>query len=161
MERNLEDSDVNYVGGIIPVKKHRSERARPIEKGTRLLVDGHARGPIPLIANLPKPGPHTLRLEIPGWQSYTFKLEKSFRLRVGEGEIESWTPLLANCKTGQIFTAEKLPSFDPYQCGGAGGTPGTQFKLGKDPMLVVTTTDHRRLRGLSKIGEMKPLAAPR
>ena len=152
VEQNLEASDVNYIGGVIPVKKQRRERARPVEKGTRLLVDGHARGPIPLVANLAKPGPHTVRLEITAWQPYTFKLGNPFRLPVGSGKIESWPPVLVNCKTGEIFTAEKLPSFDPYL--------STAFRVGPDPMLIVTTTDKHH-RGRSKIGQMTPIAVSR
>ena len=160
VERNLEDSDANYLGGVIPVKLPRRELARPVEKGSRIFVDGHARGCIPLVANFAKPGPHTVRLEIPGWQPYTLKLAKPFLLRVGLGDIESWTPVFVNCKTGDIFTAEKLPSFDPYQSTATGGSPGTAFRVGPDPMLIVTTTDKRK-RGWSKIGEMKPIAVSR
>jgi len=170
VEGNLEGSDVNYIGGVIPVNNDPDhiwkimppsrERALPIARGTRLFVDGHARGSIPMVANLPKPGPHTVRLEIPGWQPYTLKLGNPFRLQVGLGEIESWTPVLVNCKTGGIFTAEKLASFNPYQSAATGGSAGAAFRPGPDPMLLVTTTDKPH-RGWRKIGELKPLAAPR
>ena len=68
---NLDASDMNYLGGVVPIPRTYRERARPVEKGSRLFVDGHARGSIPVIANVPKPGPHTVRLEIPGWQPHT------------------------------------------------------------------------------------------
>ena len=154
VDRNIEDSGAAYLGGVIPVKWEHHQPARPIEKGTRLFVDGHARGPIPMATNLAKPGPHTIRLEIPGWQPYTLKLAGPLRLRVGVGEVESWQPLFVNCKTGEIFTAAKLPSLPPNQGG------GPAYRVGSDPMFFVTTTDHRQ-RGWSKIGEMQPIAAPR
>ncbi len=148
VEANLEASDMNYLGGVVPIPRTRRERARPVEKGSRLFVDGHAHGSIPVIANLPKPGPHTVRLEIPGWQPHTLTVANPFRMRVGAGEIESWPPVFVNCKTGEIFTAEKLPSFDPSRYS------GTAFKVGRDPMLIVTTADKRRSGG-KLIGAMK------
>src|SRR5438067_1561078 len=57
VERNIEDSGAAYLGGVIPVKWEHHQPARPVEKGSRFFVDGHARGPIPLVANLAKPGP--------------------------------------------------------------------------------------------------------
>lgn len=154
VERNIEDSGAAYLGGVIPVKWEHHQPARPLEKGSRLFVDGHARGPIPLVANLAKPGPHIVRLEIAGWQPHTLKLASPLRLRVGKGEVESWQPLLVNCKTGEIFTAEKIPALSLP----AGS--GTPFRVGPEPMLFVTTTDNHQ-RGWSKIGEMKPIAVSR
>ena len=154
VERNIEDSGAAYLGGVIPVKWEHHLPARPVEKGSRLFVDGHARGPIPLVANLAKPGPHIVRLEIAGWQPHTLKLARSLRLRVGEGEVESWQPLFVNCKTGKIFTAEKIPAL-PLPAGS-----GTPYRVGPEPMLFVTTTDNHQ-RGWSKIGEMKPTAVSR
>lgn len=151
---NLDASDMNYLGGVVPIPRTHRERARPVEKGSRLFVDGRARGSIPVIANLPKPGPHTVRLEIPGWQPHTLTVAHPFRMRVGEGEIESWPPVFVNCKTGKIFTAEKLPFFDPSRYS------GTAFKVGPDPMLIVTTADKRRSGG-KMIGEMKSSSVAR
>ena len=151
---NLDASDMNYLGGVVPIPRTYRERARPVEKGSRLFVDGHARGSIPAIANLPKPGPHTVRLEIPGWQPHTLTVANPFRMRVGQGEIESWPPVFVNCHTGEIFTAEKLPFFDPSRYS------GTAFKVGPDPMLIVTTDDKRRYGG-KMIGEMKSSSVAR
>ena len=151
---NLDASDMNYLGGVVPIPRTYRERARPVEKGSRLFVDGHARGSIPVIANVPKPGPHTVRLEIPGWQPYTLTVANPFRMRVGQGEIESWPPVFVNCHTGEIFTAEKLPFFDPSRYS------GTAFKVGPDPMLIVTTADKRRSGG-KLIGKMKSSSVAR
>ena len=159
VERNIEDSGRAYLGGVIPVKGQLRERARPVENGARLFVDGRARGTIPLSANLPEPGPHIVRLEIPGWQPHTMKLAHPVRLPVGEGEVESWPPLFVNCKTGEIFTAQKLPSLDPYHSG-AGGNPNNTFRVGRDPMFIVTTADNRS-RGWTKLGQMLRAASER
>jgi len=152
---NLETSDVNYLGGVVPIPRTVRERARPVEKGSRLFVDGHAHGSIPVVANVPKPGPHTVRLEIPGWQPHTLTVAHPFRMRVGEGEIESWPPVFVNCKTGEIFTVEKLPHFDPWRSSEEGSNGRPAFRVGVDPMLVVTTADRRRI-GSKKIGQMQP-----
>lgn len=154
VERNIEDSGAAYLGGVIPLKWERRQPARPVEKGSRLFVDGHARGPIPLVANLAKPGPHIVRLEIPAWQPHTLKLASPRHLRVGKGEVESWQPLFVNCKTGEIFTAEKIPLL-PLPPGSS-----TPYRVRPEPMLFVTTTDNHQ-RGWSKIGEMKPIAVSR
>lgn len=156
VDQNIEASGAAYLGGVIPVRWERHEDARPIETGTRLFVDGRSCGSVPLATNLAKPGPHTIRLEIPGWQPYSLKLANPVRLPVGKGQIESWPPVFVNRKTGGIFTAPKLTSLDPYWAG-AGGNPNNTFRVGSEPMLIVTTTDKPR-RGWSKIGEMKPLA---
>jgi hypothetical protein len=154
VDRNIEASGAAYLGGVIPVKWEHHLPARPVEKGSRFFVAGHARGPIPLVANLAKPGPHIVRLEIAGWQPHTLKLASPLRLRVGEGEVESWQPLFVNCRTGEIFTTEKLPAL-PLSPGS-----GTPYRVRQEPMLFVTTTEHRQ-RGWSKIGEMKPIAVSR
>ncbi len=151
--RNIEDNGTAYLGGVIPVKGQRHERARPVEKGTRLFVDGHLRGTIPLSANLAKPGPHILRIEVPGWQPHTLKLDPSMRLPVGVGEVESWPPIFVNCRTGDIFTAPKLASLDPYLAG-AGANPNNTFRVGVEPILIVTTTTSAG-RGWHKIGTMQ------
>jgi hypothetical protein len=154
VDRNIEASGAAYLGGVVPVKWEHHQPARPVEKGSRLFVDGHARGPIPLLANLAKPGPHIVRLEIATWQPHTLKLASPLRLRVGKGEVESWQPLFVNCKTGEIFTAEKIPAL-ALPLGS-----GTPYRVGPEPMLFVTTTDNHQ-RGWSKIGEMKPIAVSR
>lgn len=156
VEPNIEDSGAAYLGGVIPVRWERHEDARPVEKDTRLFVDGRARGPMPLATNLARPGPHTVRLEIPGWQPYSLKLANPVRLPVAKGQIESWPPVFVNRKTGEVFTASKVTSVEPYQAG-AGGNLNNTFRVGSEPMLIVTTANKPR-RGWSKIGEMKPLA---
>ena len=160
VERNIEDSGAAYLVGIIPVKGQPRARARAVERGTRLFVNGRSLGSIPLSANLAKPGPHAVRLEIPGWQPYTLKLGNPLRLAVGVGEVEAWPPVIVNCKTGEVFTARKLPSLDPYHAASAGDNPNITFRVGSAPMLLVTTAD-RRARGWDPLGQMRPAGATR
>lgn len=154
VEQNLEDSDLNYIGGVVPVKKEWIERDVRVDNGTRLIVDGRKRGFLPQVLKLQKPGPHVVRLEIPAHEPYEITLPATVSLRIGAKEVEAWPPIIVDCATGEIFTTSDTAHVDPDRNSGTRKKTDLQRVIGSAPILIVTTTDKRHA-GWRKIGQLK------
>ena len=150
----LELEDTNYIGGVIPVKKSALEGdGRRVDNGTRLFVDGHKRGFLPRVGTLRKPGPHQIRLEIPVFEPYTLTLGDPVVLRTPQGDIEAWPPIIVHTLTGEIFTTQESSAVDVDRNSGTRRKTDIAKKAGRDPLLIVTTTDKPK-PGWRKLGQM-------
>ena len=150
---NLETEETNYLGGLIPWKKQ-PEYGPRVDTGTRVLVDGRKRGFLPLVTALPKPGPHRVRLGIPVFEPYELQLSNPVRLRTPQGEIEAWPPIIVNMLTGEIFTTQDSSAVDVERNSGTGRKSEIRNEPGRDPLLIVTTTDKRHA-GWHKVAQMR------
>jgi hypothetical protein len=150
---NRKYEDVSYLGGIVPFNRTWFG-ADPADNGTRtrVSINGRIRGSLPLVTTLPKPGPHSVRIEIPLFQRYEVRLSTLVRLRLGDAVTEVWSPIIVDCLSGEIFTAHGLGGVDAQRnaispAKNLSAAPG-------EPLLIVTTAD-RKQASWRKIGQMQ------
>lgn len=145
---NLDFHDRIYLGGIIPIEMPR------YDNGTKFYVDGRNHGCLPRVVKIPKPGPHTVRLEIPAFKPYELTLSEVIQVRVGQTEIEAWPPVIVDCLSGEIFTARDTSTVNHDRNSGKRRATELSGTVSKTPLLIVTTTDQTQ-PGWRKIGQLK------
>ena len=151
---HLEDEDVNYIGGVIPVKRSTYGSDPRVDNGTRFFVDGHKRGMLPWVGTLRKPGPHRVRLELPAFEPYTLTLGEPFLLHTSQGDLEAWPPVIVHMLTGEIFTTQETSTVDVDRNSGSRKKTDIIKKAGRDPLLIVTTTTKVHA-GWRKLGHLR------
>ena len=132
--------DVNYIAGVIPVKRSALEGGGRVDNGTRFFVDGHKRGMVPWVGSLRKPGPHEVRLEIPAFEPYTLTLGNPILLHTSRGNLEAWPPVIVHMLSGEIFTTQETSAVDMDRNSGSREKTDIAKKAGNGPLLIVTTT---------------------
>jgi hypothetical protein len=153
---NLETEDTNYIGGFVPWKNSAlaPKHGPRVDNGTIVFVDGRKRGFLPLVTTLPKPGPHLVYLGIPVFEPYMLKASNPVRLRTPQGEIEAWPPIIVDTLTGEIFTTQESSAVNVERNSGTGRKGEIRNTPGRDPLLIVTTTDKRH-PGWRKVAQMR------
>lgn len=150
----LQQEEVNYIGGLIPVKTSILESDRRVDNGTRFFIDGHKRGMVPWVGTLRKPGPHQIRLEFPAFEPYALTLGEPFLLHTSKGDLEAWPPVIVHMLTGEIFTTQETSAVDVDRNSGSRKKTDIAKKIGRDPLLIVTTTTKIH-PGWRKLGKMR------
>jgi hypothetical protein len=151
---HLEDEEVSYIGGVIPVKRSLSDSDHRVDNGTRFFVDGHKRGMLPWVGTLRKPGPHRVRLELPAFEPYTLTLGEPILLHTSQGDLAAWPPVIVHMLSGEIFTTQETTAVDVDRNSGSRKKTDIAKKAGRDPLLIVTTTTKVQA-GWRKLGHLR------